>query len=89
MRNVDIITAARAEALFTSKLATGSAPTPADTERAIRQAVHANGGVRGCASQMAYGYGDNPEAAATRMRWARDVVFAAYPPRLSRARTPC
>nr|BFE72778.1 hypothetical protein GCM10020092_060790 [Actinoplanes digitatis] len=30
---------------------------------------------------MAYGYGDNPEAAAQRMRWARSVVAANYPRR--------
>lgn len=81
MRNVDIITAARAEALFTSTLQTGSEPTRADTERAIRHAVHTYGGVRGCASAMAYGYGDQPEAAANRMRWARGVISAHYPRR--------
>ncbi|MEU7908027.1 hypothetical protein [Actinoplanes sp. NPDC049118] len=81
MRSVDIIMAARAEALFTSDLPTGSRPDPADTERAIRDAVHTYGGIRGCAAQMAYGYGDNPEAAAHRMRWARSVVAANYPRR--------
>ncbi|MET8148850.1 hypothetical protein ACIBSW_22065 [Actinoplanes sp. NPDC049668] len=81
MRSVDIITAARAEALFTSELPTGSDPTPADAERAIRDAVRVHGGVRGCAAQMAYGFGDNPEAAAQRMRWARSVVAANYPRR--------
>ena len=64
MRSVDIIMAARAEALFTSELPTGSEPTSADAERAIRDAVRVHGGVRGCAAQMAYGYGDNPEAVA-------------------------
>ena len=89
MRSVDIITAARAEALFTSNLPTGSAPTRADTETAIRQAVHLYGGVRGCASQMAYAYGDSPEAAASRMRWARGVITADYPRRLHERRSSC
>ena len=81
MKSMDIFTAARAEALFTSELPTGSEPASADIERAIRCAVHMYGGVRGCASQMAYGFGDNPEAAAKRMRWARSVIIAHYPRR--------
>jgi hypothetical protein len=89
MGNVDIIAAARAEALFTSTLPTGSAPTRTDTELAIRQAVHSHGGVRGCASLMAYGYGDYPEAAANRMRWARGVITANYPRQRPGRRSSC
>jgi hypothetical protein len=88
MRSVDIITAARAEALFTSELPTDSEPNLTDTEHAIRYAVQAYGGVRGCASQMAYGYGEHPEAAAYRMRWAREVINAHYPQRRG-ARSSC
>jgi hypothetical protein len=81
MKSIEIFTAARAEALFTSELPTGSEPASADLEHAIRCAVRAHGGVRGCASRMAYGFGESPEAAANRMRWARSVVIAHYPRR--------
>jgi hypothetical protein len=81
MKSMEIFTAARAEALFTSELPTGSEPTSADIRRAIQCAVRTYGGVRGCASQMAYGFGESPEAAANRMRWARSVVIANYPSR--------
>ena len=31
-------------------------------------------GTRGCAGVMAQEFGDHPEAAAARMRWARQVI---------------
>ena len=72
------LTAARAEALFTSCLATGSHPSRAAAEEAIRTAVRAHHGVRGCAADVASEYGDHPECAAPRMRWARHVVEELY-----------
>jgi hypothetical protein len=72
-----LLAAARAEALFTSQLATGSRPTFAVLDTAIRVAVRAFG-VRGCAGQVAAEYGDHPELAVPRMRWAREVVDRAY-----------
>jgi hypothetical protein len=76
--NATTLTAARAEALFTSPLATGSSPAFDVVEGAIRIAVRAHGGVRGCAGDVAAEYGDHPELAAPRMRWARDVVEQLY-----------
>ncbi|MGK5682992.1 hypothetical protein [Actinoplanes sp. URMC 104] len=73
-----ILTAARAEALFTSGLSTGSRPTRAVVDEAIRTAVRAHSGVRGCAADVAGEYGDHPECAAPRMRWARSVVEELY-----------
>jgi hypothetical protein len=64
---------ARCEALFASPLQRSddvSAETVAD---AIRHTV-AQLGVRGCASRVAQEFGDHPEAAIERMRWAREVV---------------
>ncbi|MCW6010013.1 hypothetical protein K1W54_36540 [Micromonospora sp. CPCC 205371] len=75
---VDPLTAARAEALFTSHLSTSSRPTAADVADAIRAAVRAHGGTRGCAADVAAAYGDHPEIAAPRMRWARGVVDEIY-----------
>ncbi len=76
----DPLTAARAEALFTSQLSTGSRPAYAVVDEAIRVAVRARGGVRGCAADVATEYGDHPELAVPRMRWARGVVEHLYGP---------
>ena len=82
----DVLTAARAEALFTSPLATGSRPAYATVDEAIRAAVRAHRGVRGCAADVAMEYGDHPESAAPRMRWARGVVDHLYGERRSQHR---
>jgi hypothetical protein len=70
--------AARAEALFTSHLPTGSRPARAQVEAVIRSAVKTYGGSRGCATVLAGAYGDYPETAAPRMRWALAVVEEVY-----------
>ena len=81
------LTAARAEALFTSQLATGSHPSYDVVETAIRIAVRTYGGVRGCAAEVAGEYGERPELAAPRMRWARHVIEQLYEaPRVRAAR---
>jgi hypothetical protein len=73
-----MLTAARAEALFTSQLPTGSAPSGAAVADAIRLAVRAHGGVRGCATDVAAEYGDHPDLAVPRMRWALGVIDHQY-----------
>lgn len=78
MTETTVLTAARAEALFTSQLATGSHPAYDVVDEAIRIAVRAHGGVRGCAADVAWEYGDHPEHAVPRMRWARGVVEHLY-----------
>lgn len=75
------LTAARAEALFTTGLATGSRPEFEVVDEAIRTAVRTHGGVRGCAADVAAEFGDHPECAVPRMRWALDVVGSCYPSR--------
>ncbi|MBG0562474.1 hypothetical protein [Actinoplanes aureus] len=80
-----MLTAARAEALFTSHLSTGTSPSYDVVDAEIRRAVRAHGGVRGCAADVAAEYGDHPETAAPRMRWARAVVLQLYGARRSRA----
>jgi hypothetical protein len=70
--------AARAAALFASDLPAGSRPSGPVVEAAIAGAVHACGGTRGCVATMAAAYGDYPETAASRMRWARGVVVTVY-----------
>jgi hypothetical protein len=75
---VDLLTVARAEALFASDLPTESRPTRTVATRANRACVHRHGGIRGCAAAVAFAYGDSPEIAASRMRWARDVAQAVF-----------
>ncbi|WP_328478198.1 hypothetical protein OHA21_26545 [Actinoplanes sp. NBC_00393] len=75
--------AARASALFASDLSsncrlTDSKIDAAMVDAAIAQAVRACGGTRGCVAAMAAAYGDCPETAAPRMRWARSVVMTVY-----------
>jgi hypothetical protein len=70
--------AARAAALFTSDLSAGSTHTHDEVAQMIRRAVRVHGGTRGCVQEVAAAYGDYPETAAPRMRWALAVVLAVY-----------
>lgn len=78
------LTAARAEALFTTGLPTGSRPTLEVAEAAIRVAIRVHGGTRACAADVAAEFGDHPECAVHRMRWALDTVAALFPARRHR-----
>ncbi|HKS99013.1 MAG TPA: hypothetical protein VJT31_05720 [Rugosimonospora sp.] len=77
---IDMI-AARAEALFSSDLPAGSHPSRAQADAAIVRALRRHGGVRGCAAELAAWYGERPDTAVPRMRWARCTVEALYPRR--------
>ena len=70
-----------ADALFASMLQRSDGPTAGQVRKAVAAAVRAYGS-RGCAGQVAQEFGDHPETAVARMRWARalvDEVFAAPP----------
>jgi len=69
------ISTARADALFASTLQRSDEPTPAQVHGAIAAALAAFG-IRGCAARVAQAYGEHPETAAPRMRWARATVAA-------------
>jgi hypothetical protein len=56
-------------ALFASELQPSDAPTAETVAQAIDRA-NRRLGVGGCVAQMAQEFGDHPDAAATRMRWA-------------------
>lgn len=64
---------ARCEALFASALQRCDAPTPEALAEAIRRTVRQYG-IAGCVGRMAQEFGDHPEAAASRMRWIRQLV---------------
>src|SRR5215472_7459783 len=70
---------ARCEALFASGLQPSDAPTPDMVAEAINCTLR-RFGVRGCAGRMAQEFGDHPDAAATRMRWVRQLAGAAAQP---------
>jgi hypothetical protein len=81
----DPITAARAAALFVSDLSATGQPTGTEVADAIRRALRTHGGSRGCAADVASAYGDHPELAAPRMRWARRLVDDLFPRRVHAA----
>jgi hypothetical protein len=71
---------ARCEALFASGLQPSDAPTADMVAEAINYIVQ-QVGIGGCVGQMAQEFGDHPDAAAERMRWARQsVAWAAVWP---------
>lgn len=71
------ISAVRADALFVSALQRSTEPTAAQVHQAVTEAVRMLGS-RGCAAQVAQEFGDHPEVAAARMRWARDVTGTVF-----------
>ena len=77
-----------ADALFVSVLQRSDEPTVIQLRQAIAAAVRTYGS-RGCAQRVAQEFGDHPETAVARMRWARAVageVFAAPGPARDTAR---
>jgi len=67
------ISTARADALFVSALQRSDEPSAAQVQQAIAAAIRAFG-ARGCAARVAEAYGEHPETAVPRMRWARAMV---------------
>ena len=59
-----------ADALFVSVLQGSERPDAGQVRTAIAAAVRAYGG-GGCAQRVAQEFGDHPETAVARMRWAR------------------
>ena len=71
------IRAARADAVFASALQRSAEPTAGQVRRAVAETVRAFGS-RGCAARVAQEFGDHPEAAAARMRWACELTDQAF-----------
>ena len=67
------VSATRADALFASALQSSDHPGPGQVRRAIAVAV-ARYGDSGCAARVAQAFGEHPETAVTRMRWARTMI---------------
>jgi hypothetical protein len=62
-----------ADALFASVLQRSDNPGAGQVRKAVAAAVRAYGGL-GCVQRVAQEFGDHPEAAADRMRWALAVA---------------
>ena len=80
MRSVPVVlsvSAARADALFASALQRSDEPSAGQVEHAVAAAIGALGEL-GCAARVAQAYGEHPETAVTRMRWARTAVAGAF-----------
>ena len=67
------ISTTRADALFASALQRSEEPNAVQVQQAIAAAIRAFG-ARGCAARVAQAYGEHPEIAVPRMRWARALV---------------
>jgi hypothetical protein len=71
------ISTVRADALFASALQRSDEPSAAQVDQAIAAAVRAFG-TRGCAARVAQAYGEHPETAVARMRWARAAAAGSF-----------
>ena len=65
----------QADALFASALQRSDVLRASQIRRAIAAALDGYG-APGCAGRVAQEFGDHPETAAVRMRWARATVAA-------------
>jgi len=71
------ISALRSDALFVSGLQPSQEPSAQQVQQAVAGAIR-RFGRRGCAARVAQEFGEHPEAAAARMRWARQAVAGAF-----------
>jgi hypothetical protein len=70
----------RAEALFASRLQPADQPSAGQVRDVVTTTLRALG-IRGCAAHMAGEFGDHPDSAANRMKWAKATILATYPTR--------
>jgi hypothetical protein len=71
------IGAVQADALFVSGLQRCDEPGASQVRQAVAEAIRAFG-YSGCAGRVAQEFGDHPETAVARMRWARAVAGEAF-----------
>jgi len=69
---------ARAEILAVSHASATETLDRAGANAAIGSTIRRHGGVAGCLATLAQEFGEHPETAAPRMRWARQTVAALY-----------
>src|SRR4051794_13810247 len=71
------LTAVRSAALFASSLQQSQRPTAGQVRDAVVRAVR-DLGAAGCAGVVAQEFGDHPDTAVARMRWAAGLVAEVY-----------
>jgi hypothetical protein len=71
------ISEVRADALFVSSLQRSDQPSTGQVRQAVAAAVRQFGG-RGCLGLVAAEFGEHPELAVTRMRWALRLSAGAF-----------
>ena len=71
------VRAVRADAVFASDLQRGDEPSAGQVRQAVDVAIRTFG-CSGCAARVAQQFGDHPETAVIRMRWARAVAREAF-----------
>jgi len=71
------VTAVRADAVFVSGLQRRDEPSAGQVRQAVAAAIRALG-CSGCAGGVAQEFGDHPETAVIRMRWARRLAGEAF-----------
>ncbi len=71
------VSAVRADAVFVSGLQRFDEPAVGQVRRVVAAAIRAFGS-SGCAGRVAQEFGDHPETAVIRMRWARRVTREAF-----------
>ena len=71
------VSAAHCDALFASLLQPSQEPGAQQVRQAAAAAAR-RFGERGCAGRVAQEFGEHPEAAAARMRWARRAIARAF-----------
>jgi len=67
----------RAEALFASTLQPSESPSADQVRRTVATTLRRLG-IRGCAAELAGGFGDHPDIAAARMTWALATIRTVY-----------
>src|SRR5262249_12830895 len=77
--NVDNALVAYAQAVFVSHIATGSQPGPAHVLAAVEESRGRCACLGGCEPLVAQEYGDHPDTAAPRMRWALQLAHTMSP----------
>lgn len=70
---IGTVTGFTAEAIFASTLQPSQVVTPAEAWAAVTEAITRHG-AQGCVDILAREYGDHPESAAPRMRFARELA---------------
>jgi hypothetical protein len=75
--DISSVPALQASALFVSALQGSDEPGASQIRQAVAAAISAFG-YPGCTERAAQEFGDHPEIAVIRMRWARVAVRAAF-----------